>query len=255
MTLGITVLGPTVIRAAGLRIDLARSMERALLVRLAVAGGHPVLDGDLHRDLWTRPGRSEPARLRVLVSRTRASLGPHGHHLERACGGYRLAGEATDLCSVRTLTRYADAAARHGRPDEVVAATTAALDHWTGPALADLRTFPFAEAEGRRLDEHHLDLTIRRLDAQLHLDAAQAPVGELGALATRHPQHEHIRSLLAHALYRAGRQADALHELAQLRRHLAETLGLDPTPSVAAMEVRMLRHDPTLAAASVRRAG
>ncbi|MFI6602567.1 AfsR/SARP family transcriptional regulator [Nonomuraea sp. NPDC050536] len=164
----------------------------------------------------------------------------------RRAGGYALAAEPVDLLAARAAAERTHAAARSGDYTTAAAAARQALANWRGPSLGDLRTIPYAAAEGERLDAWRLDLLVERLTADLALGAAAEVIHELERLAADHPLHERVCALLALALYRSGRQADSLDRLSALRRTLAEELGVDPSPETAAMELRLLRQDPTL---------
>jgi len=256
--LEVDVLGPAVVRVDGTAVAVDRPLERALLVRLALAEGTPVADRRLVPDLWGDTGVTRPVeRLRVLASRLRATLGPAACALTRSPAGYALAARAEDLRAARADTDVL-AATSDAAPDAAAtrrAAAAAALDRWRGPALADLRAFPYADAEGERLDAWRLELLIDRLTADLALGGSAGLLPELHALTTEHPLHEGVRRLHAVALYRAGRQADALEQLAMLRRRLADDLGVDPDPQTVDLELRLLRHDPQLAGPTRRPAG
>lgn len=244
--LDVLVLGPAVVRAGETVVRVDRPLERALLVRLALAAGAPVPDDRLAADLWGAAELARPTeRLRVLASRLRAAL-PSGAVLSRTAGGYALDAAASDLAAARAAAERVHAAARSGEHGAVRAAAAQALELWRGPPLADLATIPFAAAEGERLTAWRLDLLVERLTADLALGAAAEMAAELERLAAEHPLHERVCCLLALALYRGGRQADALDRLARLRRRLADDLGVDPAPQTAAMEVSLLRQDPAL---------
>jgi DNA-binding SARP family transcriptional activator len=247
--LAVHVLGPVAVLAGGVEVPVGRPLERALAARLALARGAPVPDGRLARDLWGDAELSRPAgRLRVLASRLRQALDVHAAALSRTGGGYALAAGAADLAAAEAAADRLHAAVRSGDHLGARAAAEQALAGWRGPAFADLRAVPFASREGERLDGWQLDLEVDRLAAELALGPAAAVSGTLERLAGEHPHHERLSGLLALALYRAGRPADALDRLARLRRTLADDLGIDPSPDLAALELRLLRHDPTLAA-------
>ncbi|GAA0600744.1 tetratricopeptide repeat protein [Kribbella sandramycini] len=244
--LEVLVLGPLAVRLGGLPVAVDRPLERALLVRLALAGGMPVPDHRLAADLWGDVDLARPTeRLRVLASRLRAAI-DSPDSLTRANGGYALAAELTDLAEARAAAERMHVAVRAGDQVAVRAAAQEALDQWRGPALADLRTIPYAGVEGEQLDAWRLTLQVELLDAELSLGHAAEAARELEALAAENPLHERLWCLLALALYRTGRQADALTRMARLRSRLADELGVDPAPDTAAMELRLLRQDPTL---------
>ncbi|MEV4576458.1 BTAD domain-containing putative transcriptional regulator [Nonomuraea jabiensis] len=261
--LDVLVLGPVTVRAGDATIVVDRLLERALLTRLALAGGSPVPDARLAADLWGEAELARPTeRLRVLVSRLRATLptlpadlGQGGAGagrsrqaslLVRTPGGYALDAHAADLVMARAAAERAHAAARSGDHAGARDSAAQALGLWRGSALADLRAIPYAELEGERLEAWRLDLMVQRLTADLALGAAAEVSTELERLADEHPLHERLSCLLALALYRTGRQADALDRLARLRRRLAAALGVDPVPETAALELQILRQDPSL---------
>ncbi|NEA34765.1 BTAD domain-containing putative transcriptional regulator [Streptomyces sp. SID13031] len=244
--LEVLVLGPLAVRLGGVPRSVDRPLERALLVRLALAAGMPVPDHRLAADLWGDVDLARPTeRLRVLASRLRAAINSP-ESLIRANGGYALSAQLTDLVAARTAAERMHAAVRLGDHHAVRAAADEALGQWRGQSLADLRTIPYAAVEGEQLDSWRVDLQVERLDADLALGAAAEAGRELEVLAAEHPLHERLWCLLALALYRTGRQADALSRLAKLRSRLSAELGVDPAPDTAAMELRLLRQDPTL---------
>ncbi|MEV2219117.1 BTAD domain-containing putative transcriptional regulator [Nocardia vinacea] len=242
----VLVLGPVQFRAGEDVVAIDRQLERAVLVRLALANGVPVPDGRLAEDLWGADVERPVQRLRVVVSRLRAALGAHAEVIGRTPAGYHASSRAADLVTAEAAAQRLYAARRAGDHAGVAAAAREALGWWRGAALADLRSVPYAAAEGDRLDDWRLSLTVAGLEANLELGAAGEVVTELTGLVARYPLHEPLSGLLALALYRTGRQADALDRLARLRRNLAEELGVDPAPETAALELRILDHDPIL---------
>ncbi|MFG1797834.1 BTAD domain-containing putative transcriptional regulator [Nocardia sp. NPDC049149] len=246
----VLVLGPVQALADGAGVTVDRPLERAVLVRLALANRVPVPDRRLAEDLWGAEVERPVQRLRVVVSRLRSALGPLAEVIERTPAGYQAVVSATDLLAAEAAAQRLHAARRAGDYAAVAAAAREALALWRGHALADLRTIPFAAAEGERLDDWRLSLTVAGLEANLELGAAGEVVTELTGLVARHPLHEPLSCLLALALYRTGRQADALDRLARLRRVLSEELGVDPSPDTTALEMRILDHDPSLRAAA-----
>ncbi|MEV6333262.1 BTAD domain-containing putative transcriptional regulator [Nocardia vinacea] len=242
----VLVLGPVQFWAGEDVVAIDRQLERAVLVRLALANGVPVPDGRLAEDLWGADVERPVQRLRVVVSRLRAALGAHAEVIGRTPAGYHASSRAADLVTAEAAAQRLYAARRAGDHAGVAAAAREALGWWRGVALADLRSVPYAAAEGDRLDDWRLSLTVAGLEANLELGAAGEVVTELTGLVARYPLHEPLSGLLALALYRTGRQADALDRLARLRRNLAEQLGVDPAPETAALELRILDHDPIL---------
>jgi predicted ATPase/DNA-binding SARP family transcriptional activator len=241
------VLGAVQFRWQGEHITVDRPLERAMLTRLALARGASVRDDTLARDLWGDIEQTRPAqRLRVLASRARASLGPAAVALRRDRGGYALTAVPVDLARFEAAFEELRVATRTADPSGVQNAAAQALGCWRGAALDDLRAVPFASDEGERLDALRLDVEIDALAATLGQGDVPASVARLDALAQQHPLHERLCRLLAVALYRAGRQADALERLARLRMSLAEDLGVDPTPETVATELGILRQDADL---------
>jgi predicted ATPase/DNA-binding SARP family transcriptional activator len=245
--LEVRVLGTVDFSWCGEPVALDRPLERALAVRLALARGVPVRDDALARDLWGDVEQARPTeRLRVLASRLRASLGPASGALRRAGGGYALACRPVDVVQLEAAVDDLRTGGQAKDGGAVEAAAARALAVWRGPALADLRSVPFAAEEGERLEAVRVDVQLESLSAVLDRGDANTAVGELDRLAQDHPLHERLCCLLAVGLYRVGRQADALDRLARLRKALADELGVDPAPDTTATELRILRQDPDL---------
>jgi len=249
--LEVFVLGPTEVRSQGRSIPIARAIERALLVRLAMGRERPVADETLLSELWGNPGPIQ--RLWVQTSRLRASLGEAADCLVRTSAGYLLNATVPDLSHAEANLAVVHSALSAADLEAVDKSASESLSSWRGQALADLRSFPFAEAEGTRLDLMQLEAQIERLDARLKLHRPGVRQ-DLEALALAQPLNERIWSLLAIARYHEGSQAAALDGLMQLRRRLADELGIDPTPATAELELRILRHDPSLVPTPASRA-
>lgn len=220
-------------RVSDVTITLDRPLERALVARLALARGVAVSDERLARDLWGDPDLARPReRLRVLASRLRANLGEASVALSRSAAGYVLDAEPSDVVA-------AEQALSSGSREAI----TAALALWRGDSLADLRAVPFGFAEGERLDALRVDLRVARLSAEQDVGAGVELRAELEELVGEHPLHERLSCMLALALYRGGRQADALSVLSRLRTRLSDELGVDPAPETVAMELQILRQE------------
>jgi predicted ATPase/DNA-binding SARP family transcriptional activator len=242
--LEVRILGPVEVTAAGVPLVVAGTLERALLVRLALAGGRSVSDDQLVRDLWGDADLARPVqRLRVLASRLRASLGPHADLLQRSPAGFALVARALDLELATEATRRMYRARTTGDPAAADLAATEALEQWRGPALTGLRTVPYAAKDADRLDAEHLELQLVVLESEVDHNSPTA-AAELERLARINPLHEHLIGLLARSLYYDGRRADALKELTRLKQRLADQLGIDPTPATTELELKLLRHDP-----------
>jgi DNA-binding SARP family transcriptional activator len=143
-----------------------------------------------------------------------------------------------------------------GEPDRAAQRLRQGLAMWRGPPLADFSYEPFAQQEIARLEELRLVAIEQRIDADLALGRHAQVVGELEALVRDHPMRERTRGQLMLALYRCGRQAEALETYRAGRRHMSDELGLEPGPELRELEARILAHGPELTApAAPRRRG
>ena len=133
-----------------------------------------------------------------------------------------------------------------GNPDEAAALLREALGIWRGPPLADFAYEPFAQAVIAQLEELQLAAIEDRVEADLALGRARELVGELRDLVARHPLRERLRGQLMLALYRSGRQAEALEAYQEFRRSLGEELGLEPGPAIQQLELAILGREPAL---------
>ncbi|PXX56349.1 putative ATPase [Nocardia tenerifensis] len=243
----ILVLGPVVVRAADTVIAVDRPLQRAALTCLALAKGLPVPDSRLAAGLWGDEARERPPqRLWNVISRLRATLGPHADAVERTAAGYRCTAIMPDLLAAEAAAGRMRAAQTAGEHAVVRAESAAALNYWRGSSLADVRTAPLALAEAQRLDAWRLELSVAGITAAIESGDAGEVVTELSRLVAAHPVHETLGRLHALALYRTGRQADALSGLDRLRRELAARLGVAPAEETVTLEQRVLRHDPQL---------
>ena len=250
MGLQIAILGVVEPRVDGVVVDVPAGKQRALLTLLALQAPHPVSAESAADALWPRAAPADAMRsLQVTVSRLRRSLGGGGSALETVTsGGYRLAVEpdAIDARRFEKLMGSARAASLEG--DEATARRLLddALGLWRGPALADVAFESFAQGEIARLDELRLAALEERLDARLSSGEHSLVVAELEQLAAEHPSRERLVSLLMLALYRCGRQADALEVYTRSRRRLDAELGLEPSSQLRRLEEAILRQDPSL---------
>src|SRR5690348_1482769 len=137
-----------------------------------------------------------------------------------------------------------------GTATEAVQLLDQAMTLWRGPPLTDFRYEPFAQAEIARLEELRLACLEERNEANLALGSAGALTAELGRMVSDHPLRERLRGQLMLALYRSGRQADALEAYRQFRSTLTEDLGLEPSSALRELQAAILRHDPVLAPGS-----
>lgn len=247
------VLGPVEVARAGAPLDLGPRKQRSVLAALLVASPEVVsVDALLDRVWGEHPPRSAPHALQVYVSNLRKLLEPRRGAGEAAGRlvtrdpGYALAvpDEQLDARRFEALVRRAGSS---GAPSEASQLLEAALALWRGPALADVAEQGWAAAEAARLDGLRLTAIERRFDAELERGRHAEVVHELEATARQHPLRERFWEQLMLALYRCGRQVDALRAYREVSRHLAEDLGLDPGPDLVALEAAVLRHDPALA--------
>jgi predicted ATPase/DNA-binding SARP family transcriptional activator/tetratricopeptide (TPR) repeat protein len=220
---------------------------RALLALLALDCGRVVPTDRLIDGLWQDdPPAGVTNALQRLVSKLRKSLGS-GELVAMRPPGYVLAlePEAVDVHRLERLIRAARGSADQGDLDNAVATFAEAEALWRGAPLADFAYDEFAQPHITRLEELHLSSIEDRVDAELALGHLHL-VGELEVLVAEHPVRERLRGQLMVALYRAGRQADALRVFQDGRAVLAEELGLDPGPELRHLESAILSQDPSL---------
>jgi DNA-binding SARP family transcriptional activator len=253
------ILGPTEVLDRGRRLPLPSGRGRALLALLLLHAGEPVSADRLIDELW---GEDPPptartvvhglvSRLRGLLEPTRAKAQP-GALLQRFGSGYRFAIEP-EAVDAHRFKRLIDES--RGAPEEVRAAKlSAALSLWRGPALADFVYQPFAQRAISALDDLRIQAMEDRIEADLALGRAADLVPELEQLIHDHPFRERLRGSLMLALYRSGRQADALQAYRDARSLLVEELGLEPGPALRELEIAILRQDPALDVTSRDRA-
>jgi DNA-binding SARP family transcriptional activator/class 3 adenylate cyclase/tetratricopeptide (TPR) repeat protein len=247
------ILGPLEARVDGRALALGGAKQRSLLALLLLHRNEVVSTDRLVDGLW---GEAPPATavkvVQVYVSRLRRLLWPSGEGRGRLLTrppGYllELGADELDLDRFEGLVERAGRAMAGGDPAAASAALGRGLAMWRGPPLADLAFEPFARAAGARLEEQRLAALESRVAADLALGRAPELIGELGALVGEHPLRERLRGSLVLALYRAGRQAEALEAYRDARRALVDDLGIEPSPELAELERAILRHDPALA--------
>jgi peptide/nickel transport system substrate-binding protein len=243
----IGILGQLVVRRGGHEVVVSAPKQRLLLVLLLLHRGEVVPTETLIDTLW---GGNPPATavkvVQVYVSQLRKALGDGA--LKTCPGGYQLRAAAAAVDAERFeqllgqgLDLLADGAASGA---EVV--LRAALALWRGPPLAEFRFEDFAAQEIGRLEELRVLALAKHLEAQLALGRAAESVAGLQAVVREHPLQEDLRGLLMLALYRAGRQADALAAYQDARTTLVADLGIDPGEALQRLEAAILAHDPSL---------
>jgi DNA-binding SARP family transcriptional activator/ABC-type branched-subunit amino acid transport system substrate-binding protein/DNA-binding beta-propeller fold protein YncE len=245
------ILGPLEVLVEGERVEIPGGKQRELLAILLIHANEIVSADALIDGLWGEtPPSSALKTLQALVSRLRGTLGPSGEALETRGQGYRLRVERGEL-DADVFHERLEAARRalaRGEAEPASEQLGQALALWRGPALQEFRYADFAQSELARLEELRLAAREERIDAELELGHHAELVVELEELAAEHPLRERLRGQLMLALYRSGRQAEALQAYQEGRRALAEELGLDPSESLRRLERRILDQDPALAA-------
>ncbi|MFD4322508.1 BTAD domain-containing putative transcriptional regulator [Streptomyces sp. NPDC058548] len=247
------VLGETAVRTEdGTPVRVPELKVRALLAALLVDAGRPVAAFRLVDDLWGDEPPGNPLRaLQAKVSQLRRALEeaePGGRDLVvTQAPGYLLAVPEGSL-DVHGFARLAARARETADPRDRAVLLGEALGLWRGPAFADFAAEPFARAAADRLEEERL--VVRETLAEARLESGEQDVlaGELAELVALHPLRERLRAVQLRALYRAGRQSEALAGYEELRTLLADELGLDPSPELAALHAAMLRQDASLSA-------
>ena len=246
----VKILGPLEVVDGGTRIGIPGGKQRELLAILLIHANEIVSSDRLVDGLWGEmPPPSALKSLQALVSRLRGTLGSSGGALETHGHGYRLRLESGELDSAVFHDALEDArrARSRGEPERASEQLQQALGLWRGPALIEFRYADFAQPEIARLDELRLAAQEERIEADLELGRHDELVVELESLLAEHPLRERPRCQLMLALYRSGRQAEALQTYQEGRRALAEELGLEPSESMRRLERSILDHDPALA--------
>ncbi|KAA5828288.1 AfsR/SARP family transcriptional regulator [Saccharopolyspora hirsuta] len=239
------VLGPlTAWNTDGRAVRVPEAKVRALLAILLAHGGGPVSADRLVEDLWADAPPATPLNtLQSKVSQLRRALGRD--QVLHQPAGYRLVLDQIDAHQFQELVERARAA---DSPQVRAELLGEALALWRGPAYADFADAPFARAEIARLEELRLAAVEDRAEARLELGEHTAVAAELGDLVGRHPLRERLRMAQMRALYRSGRQTEALCSFHDLRCKLGDELGVAPGPEVTALHEAMLRQEPQLAA-------
>ncbi len=236
------ILGPLEVEDDGRILKTGGAKQRAVLALLLLNANTAVSRDRLIDEVWgEQPTGTASTGLQVLISQLRKELG-HDAIVTRP-PGYLIQLQAGEL----DLDRFEDAVsrARAAAPAEAAELLRDALSLWRGPALADLDV-PFAHEERNRLEEQRLAALERRIDADLELGRQEELLPELERLVRATPLRERLRGQLMLALYRSGRQADALDVYRSGRRILDEQLGLEPDAELQRLEKAILNHDPSL---------
>jgi predicted ATPase/DNA-binding SARP family transcriptional activator len=243
------ILGPLKACRDGSAVDIGSSRLRALLALLLVRAGEVISADRLIDDVWdANPPETARHTLHGYVYRLRRALGPEGWRLESHPSGYRLK-VSTDEIDARRFQHLAEsgrAAAAAGRPETAIGMLEEALGLWRGPVLADVSELVALEPVRARLAAMRLDATEDRIEAGLAMGRHAGLIDELEALVSENPFRERLWGQLMVALYRAGRQAEALRAFQRARENLTEELGIEPGPGLRRLEEQILIHHPDL---------
>ena len=241
------LLGPLEVHVAGRLAPIGSLQQRAILVALVLAGGRAVSPDQLADVVWgAHPPDSAASTLRGLVWRLRKHL--PAIEIVGGDDGYRLVAgaEEVDLRRFERLVREGLRAAEQDRMEVAAGVLEAAVGLWRGPALGEFAAWPFAQSESARLDEAYVTAVEHLAEAELALGRTTSALDHLEPLLRHWPLRERVVGLLMLGLYRAGRQAEALAAYQDLRRALAEELGLEPTPALRDLERAILRQSGEL---------
>ncbi len=249
------ILGPLqVVGDDGRELALGGRMPRTVLAILLLRANEVVSSDQLVEELWSgAPPASGAKALHVHVSRLRRALaagqpGPDGERLITAAGGYllRVGPEELDVQRCERLIGEGRALLAAGRPDQALAALSGAVELWRGDVLADFQYDAFAQGEIARLGELRAALLEERITVEMLLGRDAQVLGELERLVREHPYRERLRGQLMLALYRTGRQAEALAAYRAARSALVDELGIEPSVELRQLHEAILVQDGAL---------
>lgn len=245
------ILGPLEVADGDRQVPLAGA-QRSLLALLLLSANEVVSADRLIEELW---GEDAPdsgrTALQVRISQLRKALDGAGWRIATRVPGYvvHVDRDELDLAVFERLTSDADGA----EPAAAAARLRHALDLWRGPPLVDLPDAPFVQPAIRRLEELRLAALEKRIEADLKLGREADLIGELKTLVEEFPLREHLHAQLMLALYRCGRQAEALDAYQSARRVLVEQLAIEPSAPLRRLQQAILRQDASLDPAAARR--
>jgi predicted ATPase/DNA-binding SARP family transcriptional activator len=250
--LEIRVLGPFEVLAGGTPADAGGSKRQALLAMLALRNGRMVAVDALVDGLWGEELPAAPRNaLHHHIARLRAALGERA--IVGSPDGYALTDARVDAAGFEELLAETRAALREGDLPTAADAVQAALALWRGAALQGLTDTAWLGAEARRLETLRVDALEEQFEVALALGEHREPIPALRSVVADNPFRERLWGQLMLALYRSGRQADALETFQEARRVLADELGLEPGPDLRRLQEAILAHDPAIAAVPVER--
>ncbi len=241
------ILGPLDVLAGDGPVPVGGGRQKALLALLVLHRNETVATDRIIEALW--PGAAPTTANKVVqnhVSQLRRVFDEG--RLQTTAAGYALRIDDGELDLDRFEALLAEGRTRLGRGElqEAAESLREALDLWRGPPLADLSYEPFAQADIARLEERRLTALEERIEADLALGSQSDLVAELEALVARHPLRERLRGQLMLALYRTGRQGEALQAYQDARRTLVDELGIEPGQALQRLHSAMLQQDPAL---------
>jgi predicted ATPase/DNA-binding SARP family transcriptional activator len=252
------ILGPVQVWAQERQLSLGGPRQLALLAFLVLHANRAVSSDALIDALWGGAASGGDKRVQMAIARLRKALDSAGEdgvqRVRTVSGGYLLAIERGELDAdeFRAAVREGREALDAGDPADASTRLRDALELWRGPALAEVAFADFAQHDIRQLDEVRLGALESRIEADLQLGRHAEVISELEGLLVEQPAREPVAGQLMLALYRCGRQADALAVYQRTRAHLIEELGLEPGPALKTLQAQILGHNPTLQAQSLR---
>lgn len=244
----IRILGALEVVDGDRMLDLGGVRQRALLARLAISANRVVSVDLLLDDVWgPELGPRSKQALQAQVSRIRRALGDHSRLVGRAQGYVlRLEPDELDAARFEAFVGTARAAFENGDVALAAALWADAERCWRGPVLIEFAEFPFAHSERARLEELRLAAIEARIQVELDLGRHDRLVAELDSLVAAHPYRERLWAELILALYRSGRQADALAAYQRVRRLLGDELGIPPGPELSRLDDAVVLQKPEL---------
>jgi predicted ATPase/DNA-binding SARP family transcriptional activator len=246
------LLGPLTVTVDGRPVELSGTRTRALLALLLVQANRVVSADRLIDDLWAgEPTPGATATLQGYVSELRKALatalgGPAPVDTRRPGYMVRVDPEQLDVLRFERLVERAHVASQNGDGEDVADTLREALALWRGPALADFADEPFARPVAAKLEETRLWALDKRIEAELQSGCHGDLAAELPAIIAEHPLREGLWAQWMLALYRCGRQAEALRAYQDLRRRLRDELAIEPSPALQRLENAILLQDPAL---------
>lgn len=251
VAVAVRLLGPVEVDVGGVAVALGGQRQRAVLAALALHGGRAVPADEVIRAVWGDDADDHDHRLQQQVSSLRKVLDPGRTAgaepvLARVGPGYALACSSVDAEAFEHAAGDGTSASVAGDWPAALGAFDRALAHWRGPALADVLVSPWFDAVAARLEERRLTVVEARLDARLQLGREADLLDEVAPLVAAHPYRERLRAQQMLALYRCGRQTEALAAYRDARALLVDGLGIEPGSELRELEGAILRQDPSL---------